>query len=107
MHDLHHLDLVELVLADHAARVLAVAARLGAKARRVRGELDRQRLGGRISPRTELVSVISEVEIRYWRSSAAASSAATPPFLTANMSASNFGSCVVPTSASAFTMYGV
>ena len=43
MHDLHHLDLVELVLADHAARVLAVAAGLRAKARRVRGQLDRQR----------------------------------------------------------------
>ena len=46
MHDLHHLDLVELVLADHAARVLAVAARFRAEARRVRGQLDRQRVGG-------------------------------------------------------------
>ena len=45
MHDLHHLDLVELVLADHAARVLAVASGLGAEARRMRGEPDRQRLG--------------------------------------------------------------
>ncbi len=44
MRDLHHLDLVELVLADHAARVLAVAPRLRAEARRVRGEPDRQRL---------------------------------------------------------------
>src|SRR5882724_4878283 len=42
MRDLHHLDLVELVLADHAARVAPGAARLGAKARRVRRELDRQ-----------------------------------------------------------------
>ena len=43
--DLHHLDLVELVLADHAARVLAVGAGLGAEAGRVRREPDRQRLG--------------------------------------------------------------
>jgi hypothetical protein len=32
---------------------------------------------------------------------------AAPPLFTANMSASNFGSCVVPTSVSALTMYGV
>ena len=44
MDDLHHFDLVELMLADHAARVLAVASGLGAEARRVRGEPDRQRL---------------------------------------------------------------
>ena len=31
------------MLADHAARILAVAARLRPEARRVRGELDRQR----------------------------------------------------------------
>jgi hypothetical protein len=43
--DLHHLDLVELVLADHAARVAPGAAGLGAEARAVRGELDRQLLG--------------------------------------------------------------
>src|SRR4028118_270333 len=42
MADLHHLDLVELVLADHAPRVAAGAARLRAEARRVRSELDRQ-----------------------------------------------------------------
>ena len=42
MRDLHHLDFVELVLADHAARVLAVAAGLRAEAWRVRGEPDRQ-----------------------------------------------------------------
>src|SRR5690606_39803595 len=35
LHDLHHLDLVELMLADHAARVLAVGTRLGTEARRV------------------------------------------------------------------------
>jgi hypothetical protein len=40
--DLHHLDLVELVLADHAARVAPGAAGLGPEARRVRGELDGQ-----------------------------------------------------------------
>ena len=43
--DLHQLHLVELVLADHAARVLAGRARLGAEARRVAGELERQLLG--------------------------------------------------------------
>ena len=44
-HDLHHLDLVELVLANHAARVLARGARLRAKTRRVRHEFERQALG--------------------------------------------------------------
>jgi hypothetical protein len=45
MDDLHHLDLVELVLADHSPRVLAVASRFRTETRRVRGQLDRQRLG--------------------------------------------------------------
>ena len=46
MGDLHHLDLVELVLADHAARVATVAAGFRAEAGRVRGQLQRQvRLG--------------------------------------------------------------
>ena len=45
LHDLHHLDLVELMLPYHAARVPAVAAGLGAKTRRVRGEFDRQAFG--------------------------------------------------------------
>ena len=40
--DRHQLDLVELVLADHAARVLAGRARFGAEARRVGGEPQRQ-----------------------------------------------------------------
>jgi hypothetical protein len=44
MHDLQDLDLVELVVADHAARVLARGARLRAKARRVAHELERQLL---------------------------------------------------------------
>ena len=42
VHDLHHLDLVELVLADHAARIAAVAAGFGAEARCVGREFDRQ-----------------------------------------------------------------
>ena len=42
MRDLHHLDLVELVLADHPARVLPVAAGFRAEARRMCGEPDRQ-----------------------------------------------------------------
>ena len=58
----------------------------------------------RICSRTELVSVISDVEIRYWRSPFAMSPSAVPPFKTENMSSSNFGSCVVPTSAAALTM---
>ena len=36
--DVHELDLLELVLPDHAARVAAVGAGLGAKARRVGDE---------------------------------------------------------------------
>jgi hypothetical protein len=39
----HELDLLELVLADHAAHVLAVTAGLGAEAGRVRGQPHRQR----------------------------------------------------------------
>ncbi len=46
MDDLHHFHLVELVLADHAARIAAVAARFGAEAWRMRRHLDRQRIGG-------------------------------------------------------------
>ena len=46
MDDLHHLDLVELMLANHAACVSPGTAGLGSKARAVRGELDRQRVGG-------------------------------------------------------------
>src|SRR5579885_292312 len=44
-HDLHQLHLVELVAADHAARVLAGRARLGPEARRVADILQRQGLG--------------------------------------------------------------
>jgi hypothetical protein len=39
LHDLHEFDLVELVLADHAARVLASRTGLRAEARRVRDHL--------------------------------------------------------------------
>ena len=42
MNDLHQLHLVELVLADHAARVLAVGAGLAAKARGMANELQWQ-----------------------------------------------------------------
>jgi hypothetical protein len=44
--DLNHLDLVELVLADHASGVTPCTARLGTKARAVRGQLDRQLVSG-------------------------------------------------------------
>ena len=44
-HDVHQFHFLELVLANHAARVLAGRARLRAKARRVRHEFQRQRLG--------------------------------------------------------------
>jgi len=47
MHHLHQFHLVELVLADHAAGVLAVAARLRAKAGRVGDELERQGIAGK------------------------------------------------------------
>ena len=40
--DLHHFHFVELVLADHAARVAPGAAGFGAKARAVRGEFEGQ-----------------------------------------------------------------
>src|SRR5688572_6890765 len=42
MHDLHELDLVELVLPYHAARVFAVGTRLAAKTWRMAYELQRQ-----------------------------------------------------------------
>ena len=40
MHDLHHLDFIELVLADHASGIFAIGASLRAEARSMRGELD-------------------------------------------------------------------
>src|SRR5690606_10274715 len=43
--ELHELDLVELMLADQAARVATTGTGLGAEARRVRGEPDRQLAG--------------------------------------------------------------
>src|SRR3546814_7018585 len=42
MGDAHQLDLAELMLPDHAARVLAGGARFGAEARRMRGVAQRQ-----------------------------------------------------------------
>ena len=42
MNDLHQLDFVVLVHAEHSPGVLAVASRFGAKARRMRGELERE-----------------------------------------------------------------
>jgi hypothetical protein len=45
MDDLHQLDLVELVLADHAAHVAAAGTGFGTEARRMADELERQRLG--------------------------------------------------------------
>ncbi len=42
MRDRHHLDLQELVLADHAARIAARGTRFRAEARRQRGEAQRQ-----------------------------------------------------------------
>ncbi len=42
MRDLHQLHLVELVLADHAAGVLAVRTRLAAETWRVANEFQRQ-----------------------------------------------------------------
>ncbi len=44
MHEIDHLDLVELVHAQHAARHLARAARLAAEARRIGRQLDRKLL---------------------------------------------------------------
>ena len=41
---LHHFHLVELVLADHPARITAIRACLGAEARRMRSQPQRQRL---------------------------------------------------------------
>ena len=43
--DVDEFDLLELVLAEHAASVLAVGTGLRAKTRRVRGQLDRQPVG--------------------------------------------------------------
>ena len=51
VHDLHHFHLVELMLANHAARVLAITAGLGAEAGAVADEFQRQifRLHNRIA----------------------------------------------------------
>ena len=44
-HDLHQLHFLELVLADHAARITPRGARLGTKTRRLRSKLQRQCFG--------------------------------------------------------------
>ncbi len=44
--ELHHLHLLELVLADDTAHVAAVGARLAAEARRVGAQRDGEPLGG-------------------------------------------------------------
>src|SRR5438034_7889249 len=44
MHDLHQLDLVELVIADHAAGILAGGSRFRTEARRMAGVPERQTL---------------------------------------------------------------
>ena len=54
--DADQLDLVELVLADHAAGVLAVAAGFGAEARRGQRTLSGSASSGTISSRTMLVT---------------------------------------------------
>jgi len=85
MGDLHHFHLVELVLADHAARVPAVGTRLerkhGVWATNLSGRLS----SGTISSRTMLVTGTSAVGIRY--------SFSVSLFWTANRSASNLGNC--------------
>ena len=64
--DRDHLDLLELVLAQHAGGVLAGGAGLGAEALGVGGHADRQlRVSSRIWPATRLVSVTSEVGISH------------------------------------------
>ena len=42
MRDLHHFDLVKLMLTDHAFGIFAIAARFGTEARAVGGEFDGQ-----------------------------------------------------------------
>src|SRR6266581_4035111 len=46
MHDVHQLDLVELVVSDHAAGVLAVGAGFAAEAGRMADELERELIEG-------------------------------------------------------------
>ncbi len=62
--DRDQLDLLELVLADHAAHVAPAAAGLGTEAHRVGGHAQRQALGIDDPSRTMLVSGTSEVGIR-------------------------------------------
>jgi hypothetical protein len=86
VHDLHHLHLVELVLADHAAGVAPGAAGLAAEARGVGGELDRQLGLGQDLSRTVLVSGTSLVGMRY-----CSVLAASPPRVTQKQVAFELG----------------
>jgi hypothetical protein len=47
MHDLHHLDFIELMLAYHSARIATVAAGFRTEARRMRSHFDRQGIDGK------------------------------------------------------------
>jgi hypothetical protein len=93
VHDLHHLDLVELVLADHAARVAAGAARFGAEAGRVRGQLQRQLRFGQHLVAHEVGQRHLAGRDQVQRLLVSDPSPSWPPLLTANRSASNLGSC--------------
>ena len=62
MHEVDHLDLVELVDAQHAARHLAGAARLAAEARRVGRELD-----GRLGRDLRAVSLTGDSGVIFGR----------------------------------------
>ena len=64
MDDLHELDLVELVLADHAAYVTPTGARLGTETGRMADKLQGSASAARISSRTMLVTGTSAVGMR-------------------------------------------
>ncbi len=96
--DRDQLDLVELVLAQHAARVAAGRTGFRAEARGERGEAQRQPLPQARSPRA-----------RGWSAgpSAVGMSPSRPsPCGTKNRSSANFGSWPVPNSASSRTISG-
>ena len=86
MRDLHHLDFVELMLANQASHVLAIGPGLAAEAGRVRGVFERQlrrRRGSRCDGDSSAALRPSESRNR----------SQSPAIL--NRSASNFGSCPV------------
>ena len=124
--DRDQLDLVELVLADHAARVAPGRAGLGAEARGQRGEAQRQLVlgedllahevgqrdfGGRDQPVARRVDLVEPCR------STSLSSTSTADLIelldsslrrkrSQNWSSSNFGSCAVPNIASSRTSSG-